>query len=753
MLYFNRMSRLLLRTLLFLLLLTIPALAAYLPGEMVVNFKPGVISLPQGIKATSVREASIAASSVQSLNTKYGVTELVPLYQDALALQPTWKHLENYYLVRFSPAKNVSQAVKEYQKDSNVISATPNIIVRAFDVTPNDPYYLSGQQWALSKMVAPKGWVRTTGSADLIVAILDTGVNYNHDEFSGKVDTADAKNYVADPINGNGDPLDDYGHGTAVSGIIGAIGNNGKGIAGVDWKVKILPIKVLNNRGEGNMTDINSGIAYVTALKASGKQVVAINLSLGQYSPDSNCEARCLDAYNEDLVLVAAAGNGSVDWKTYPAYYSSVMAVSATDSNDDRSVWTGIDPETGKIQASNYGDWIAVSAPGSSIFSTDKSGSYSNNWNGTSMAAPYAVGLVTLMKAANPTMSNQQIINRIKNTADNIYGDDQNPKNVGYKNKLGTGRINTYKALAGLTAQITAPSSGDYIKGTKTIFGEATGWNFTNYRLEAIQNSTLITIESSTTSVESPGILGSWDTTGLNGLFTVRLIALAQDSSSAEATVAVIVNNTTPEAMVTSPVTNETLSGKVTITGTAKDPYLENYILEYGEGSLPTSFLTIAKRWLPVDGGPLGTWETAGLSGVYTIRLTTYNKAGASKETNFAVTLSGLQLPTKEVSPVSGLPLTYVLPNPFDRTTTQETHFCYNLEGNFEVVIYLFDLNGSLIWKRSYSAGENGGKAGANDPAWDGKNLYNEQVSNGVYIYQIIADRKIIARGKIALLN
>lgn len=153
----------------------------------------------------------------------------------------------------------------------------------------------------------------------------------------------------------------------------------------------------------------------------------------------------------------------------------------------------------------------------------------------------------------------------------------------------------------------------------------------------------------------------------------------------------------------------------------------------------------------------MGTWETAGLNGTYTLRLTAYDRAGTAATTSETISIIN-EPPTKEVIPQAGLPLTFVLPNPFNRklgsaTGTTETSFVYNLSGNFNVTIYLFDLNGNLIWRKSYPAGENGGKSGPNNPAWNGVNLFGESVPNGVYLYQVAADQKVIARGKIIVLN
>lgn len=738
MLYFKAMSR---RILLLALLCLVAgtACAEIVPGQLLVKFKP----------------KGVAAASVTSLNAKYGVSAVKQLYAEALKIRPDWTQFADDYIVTFPAEKDARQVLQEFKNDPNVAAASVNYRVHAFATTPNDPRFLDGSQWGLSKIDAPQGWDKTTGTNEVIVAVLDTGLNYNHEDFNlaGKVNLADARDFV----HGGNYPLDDYGHGTAVSGVIGAVTNNGIGIAGLDWHCKILPLKVLDSSGGGSISTINQALVYIAALKSTGVNVAAANMSFGQYNsstidryseedPDNLKEA-CQAAYAQGIVLVAAAGNGNVNWNTYPAYYPTVLAVAATDSNDHRSIWTGLDPDTGLVQASNYAAWVAVSAPGSNIFSTDMNGSYSAGWNGTSLACPYVAGLASLIKAANPAMSNAQIMNQIETTADNI--DALNPSFAG---KLGSGRINVYRALAGYLADLTSPANGEYIKGIKAVRGRASGWNFGHYELAALRGGSVAqSIISSTTTVEN-GVLADWDTVGLDGEYTLRLRVFTNDLLSADATATVIVDNTTPEVGLTAPAPGASVAGLVTLTGTAKDAYLDHYIIEYGAGAAPLTFEAIGTYYASVNSSVLGTWETAGLAGAYQLRLTAYDKAGTMAMTSEVINISPVA-PTKEVNPLPGLPLTFALPNPFNRGATAEVSLYYHLPGNFNVVIYLFDLNGSLIWRQNYPAGDNGGKAGNNNPAWDGKSLFGENVANGVYLYQITADQKVIGKGKIIVLN
>jgi thermitase len=614
-------------------------------------------------------------------------------------------------------------------------------MVRAF-LTPNDPLY--SNQYGLVNMAAPQAWDRSTGSSSIVVAVLDTGIDSDHPDLQARIDPR-GYNFVGNPGEESSSPEDDHGHGTAVSGVIGAVTSNETGVAGVDWKAKILPIKVLNSQGEGPIEDIVQGIEYAIA-----QDVDVMNMSFGQSEPNSSLQTACEDAASGGIVSVVAAGNYNSSSKTYPAGYSSVLSVAAVDDEDKRSVW-------GSGSASNYGDWVGVSAPGTEIWSTRKNGSYGgtdNLGNGTSLACPFVSGLAGLVKALYPSITTaQEIMDRIKNTADDI-----DAKNPGYEGKLGTGRINAYRALAGIFAQITTPEAGAYVKGTVNIYGSASGWDFSNYVLEALQNNTLITtIETSTTSAES-ALLGAWNTSAYNGEYKIKLKVYSTSASTDEAEVTIFVNNTTPEANISSPADGATIEGRVIISGTAKDPYFDRYDLEYGAGASPLSFEKIENQpgkesyYASVEAGALGTWETAGLNGAYTLKLTSYNKAGAYSTASILLNISNTVAPTKEVEPQAGMAKTYALPNPFNRSSVSEITFNYDLTGNFDTKIYLFDIAGNLIWQKSYLAGTNGGKSGVNNPSWNGVDLYGSQVPNGVYLYQVVADRKILARGKAIVL-
>lgn len=706
------------------------AFADYAPGKMIIRFKPGVVSIPKGLRVAEVKAATVKAASVQALNAKHGITKIEQLYKRALERRPDWTHLADDYVFYFPQSKKVRDVVDDFRKDKNVTAASGSSIVRVFETIPNDPRY--GDQYGLTNIKASQAWDRTTGESSVVIAILDTGIDTDHVDLQGRI-SAQSWDYV----NNDNDPEDDYGHGTSVAGVIGATTNNGKGVAGVDWQAELLIFKVLDSNGNGDMAWIRPAIAEANSLS-----VEVINMSFGQYLPDSGLEQRCTEAYNNGIVLVAAAGNGNVETLSYPAGYSTVLAVAAVGQNDVRSVWSG-------LEASNYGTWIDISAPGTDIWSTEMNGGYDWRNNGTSLSAPFVAGVAGLVKAANPSLTSQEIYDRIKNTADDIDSLQQ-PQ---YQGKLGSGRLNAANAVAGVNAEIYSPQAGSYVSGTVNIIGTATGWNFSTYEVDVLKSGTVESnLITSNTSVES-GTLTSWNTTGKNGEYTIRLKVFSTSGSSDETSADVFVDNTPPVASITTPTNGASVLNNVTINGTASDQYLHYYLLQYGMGSSPTSYHKISQSYTSVSSGALGTWETAGLSGIYTIKLTAYDQVGAASTESIQVDIQDGSTSDKRVIQQAGLPLTYALPNPFDRSVSSEVTFNYTLNGNYDIRIFLFDLSGNLIWQKNFSAGDDGGKSGENNPAWKGRDMFAGDVKNGIYIYQVTSGNQILARGKIIVLN
>ena len=322
----------------------------------------------------------------------------------------------------------------------------PPILTR----TPNDPYYTDGTQWNLDQISGPAAWARNTGSASVIVAIVDTGVDTGHPDLAGK--TVAGASFVP----GAPTPADDNGHGTHCAGIAGAVTDNGVGVAGVSWGARIMPVKVLDELGSGYTSWIANGIRW-----AADNGARAINLSLAGEGSSSTMQNAVNYAHGKGCLVVAAVGNcgdpSNYDCSTwnpimYPAASPNVLGVGATGDLDERAVYSEF----------NYS--VDVTAPGGNptsggdtnprhwIISTWLGHGYAQI-AGTSQAAPHVAGLAALVWSVNPGLTPDQVQSVIQNGAD-----DLGP--AGRDDEFGYGRINAATTL-GLAATTVQSAAGD----------------------------------------------------------------------------------------------------------------------------------------------------------------------------------------------------------------------------------------------------------------------------------------------------
>jgi subtilisin family serine protease len=259
--------------------------------------------------------------------------------------------------------------------------------------TPNDPY-LYDQADELWNVRAEHAWAITTGSADVVVAVVDTGVDRSHPDLKGRV--LDGRDLVA----GGTRPPDPNGHGTAVAGVIAARGDDGIGIAGMAWKSRILPVRVLDQHGWGWDSDVAAGIVW-----AADQGARVINLSLGGPSPSPVLEAAVAHATAKGALVVAAAGNDGTDEPMYPAAISGVVAVGAANVFGQLT------------EFSSFGPWIDVTAPGVDVLTTipRAKGSYAYV-SGTSIAAPFVSGTAALVLGRWPTRTPPQARSALRPT-------------------------------------------------------------------------------------------------------------------------------------------------------------------------------------------------------------------------------------------------------------------------------------------------------------------------------------------------
>lgn len=341
------------------------------------------------------------------------------------------------------------------------------------EITVNDPGFTQNsldidKQWGLVKAGFLDGWTKTTGSRNTIVAVIDTGIDGTHEDLQ-KINFVQGFNFLTrQEINGNVNS-DDNGHGTLVAGILGATAGNGIGIAGANWQISIMPLKVLNSDGKGDSSDIAEAIVWAADHGAN-----IVNLSLGGigFGHDTTLASAISYAFNKNVVIIAAAGNdvsttgGSLDEEpVFPICddndVNMIIGVAAVDQNDIKPPF------------SNYGKkCIDVVAPGKRILSTINHDPFTkqrapNSYayaSGTSMAVPFVSAQAALLKAWFPQASNVQIRDRIIASADPV--DNLNLSQCGgvsCRGLLGSGRINVKKSME---AEISIQTllEGDVVK-------------------------------------------------------------------------------------------------------------------------------------------------------------------------------------------------------------------------------------------------------------------------------------------------
>ena len=335
-------------------------------------------------------------------------------------------------------------------RDPEVVSVEPDS-VGAVDFTPNDPLYLTDPvsgigQWGIRKAHVDQAWDVTRGTSFVTVAVIDTGVDPNHPDLQGALLSGTTFLTSPDPTCTPGSTVDDNGHGTHVAGLIAASGNNGQGIAGVAFGVKILPIKALDCMGAGLLSDVASSIIW-----AADHGARIINISLGSNAGQQTLQDAIRYALAHNVLVVAAAGNcgvvstrcSTVNEPSYPGAYPETLAVAATDLNDARASF------------SNEGSYVGIAAPGANIWSTVPTYPTTQSkisgrtsyaaFSGTSQASPFVAGVAALLLSKDPTLTAAQLTDRLKSTADDLGVPGPDPD-------YGAGRVNALRAVTFSTA-------------------------------------------------------------------------------------------------------------------------------------------------------------------------------------------------------------------------------------------------------------------------------------------------------------
>lgn len=400
--------------------------AADAEPEVLVRFKPGV-SLAQ-IKRIAGRHNDRVEDNIEAVNGLVSIDDL----DGAEIADVAAEYAAMADLVEYAAPNDVIALddpmlpAKTYSTDSTAPS----------DNIPNDPQF--GEQWGLyntgqgggkagADLKALNAWTKTKGSREVVVAVLDTGVDYTHADLLSNmwVRPDDVPEYTDDQLgtmndlqgfdatSNLADPMDDNGHGTHCSGILGAEGNNNEGIAGLNWNVQIMPLKFLGRGGFGSTKDAIEAINYAIDRKKNGVNLRVISASWGSTSYSKPLQDVIKAAGENGILFVAAAGNSSTDNDRRPHYPSNydlpnVISVASLDRDDTLSAFSNWGPKT-----------VHVAAPGREIVSTWLKDSY-REASGTSMATPYVSGIAALMIAAEPNISVKKLKESLIRSADPI---------------------------------------------------------------------------------------------------------------------------------------------------------------------------------------------------------------------------------------------------------------------------------------------------------------------------------------------
>lgn len=452
----------------------------FVPGEVIIKYRAGV--------EASVQQAGLQRAGLRVLRRS-----------DVLGI------------VRATTTQSVMKVLQDCKTDPNVEYAEPNYYVYAVETipegapfamkqstprTPNDSRF--SEQWNMNNsndadVDGPEAWATQTGSDNVLVAIIDTGIDYDHEDLKeqiwlnpGESGNGKERDGVDNDNNGykddyrgwnfvfdSNDPYDNNQHGTHCAGVVGAVGNNGKGVAGVNWRVKMMALKFLGQDGSGTTDDAAEAIIYATKM---GAKVLSNSWGGGENS--RTLQDAIQFAHDNGVLFIAAAGNESSNTDNtanYPSNYEvpNVVAVASSDRNDALSSF------------SNYGRYtVDLAAPGSSILSAQPLGRY-QLLSGTSMATPHVAGAAALIWAQYPSLTMHQVLVRLLGSTDR--------KNA-FVNRMATGgRLNlanafSTKPLIALTTDLpyTANETGPYTVNTSVVDDGAV----TNVKLVYSVNST-----------------------------------------------------------------------------------------------------------------------------------------------------------------------------------------------------------------------------------------------------------------------
>jgi thermitase len=542
--------------------------AAFVPGELVVGLDPVE---PKALPLQAMQFVGVIADTIPQI----GVYRLV-----------------------LAPGISMDDAAAFLQGLPGVRYVEPNYLYYAV-ATPNDPGY--SRQWALPKIQANLAWDIWQPQSPRYIAIIDTGIDYNHSDLVNKFRRlSNGQIYGYNLINNTTNANDDNGHGTHCAGIAAAEINNGIGVAGIaGWRpglsgynqyVQLMPVKVLDANGSGTLTNVARGITW-----AADNGAHVLSMSLGGSSGAQSLSDAVNYAWTRGCLIVAAAGNGGSSSPQYPAYYTNCIAVAATDSSDTLTYF------------SQYGSWVDIAAPGAGIYSTYRGNSYAT-LDGTSMACPHVSGAAALVWSHAPSLTNQQLRSILETNVDPYQ------PYAGRTIAPNAGRLNVYRALQAAGGGGGTPSLSSLSLNPSTVVGGNPSTGTVYLTAPAQSGGFTVQLSSSNPSVAS----------------VPSSVTVPQGQTSANFTV------------TTTPVTSQT---NVTITASAQGVTRQATLTVTPQPSVTLQSLTIS---------PSSVWGGSNATG--TVTLTGPAPAGGavvqlrSSNTSAATVPSSVTVPAGQTS-------------------------------------------------------------------------------------------------------
>lgn len=633
------------------------------PERLVLKIKPSYKIAPGADKSG---RPALGVAAIDSLLGRYDVAKMEPLRNSA-GLPGDNAALDNILIFDFSDPADAAQFLESCRSLDEIEYVHIDYAAQLY-ASPNDPLY--SQQWYLHNTGQQYLTVErldgchndyqttTSGLADadidaeevfadppsntvtVVVGLIDTGLDMDHPDLAGKLwqnedETAgngidDDHNGYIDDINGwdfagNGaippvednDPTDDHGHGTHCAGIITAVTGNGIGVAGIADDCLIMPLKF--------SPIMLSSFAARAVIYAADNGAEVISMSFGYPWPVPVLDDALAYARSKGVICCAAIGNDGTEQLNYPASSPGVLTIGASNSDDMVAHF------------STYSSFIEFVAPGMSILSLRAAGTDMYDdcepnvhivedeyylADGTSMACPVAAGTIAGMLSESPGLTESAVVSALIASADDFVQPLGSGDYPGWDMYSGYGRVNYDAArqqLPGLRAKVTNLSDNQIISGSVSIYGIADGESFTGYVLEYGSGSapdSWQTIRQSSSPVTG-GLLGNWNSSALNGQYSLRL----RNGATNQDMVAVHVINGTL-ALIDNIHNTDTLDSWISIMGSAACANFKNYVLEYQAVSPPSGWQTIINSAVPVNGGLLAEWNPVNLvEGSYNLRL------------------------------------------------------------------------------------------------------------------------------------